>query len=262
MEDTFLDAHPASAERDDQESAQATPGRSPMYLAIFSDLKRQIENGSLSAGDLVPGEQELCDLYNVSRVTTRRALNELAASGLVVRQRGRGTQVLSAARSLPYRADIDDLINSVRHLGRTTTVKTLEYTRVAAGADAARALRLSPREKVRRCVRLRSLGKANMAQFTFIMPMDVSDRLPNLEHDPQPVLLALLEQQLDVTSANQVVTACAATEDQARWLQVLPGSALIEARRVIYGAQDRPILFVQANFRPQFFQFEMNATAP
>jgi GntR family transcriptional repressor for pyruvate dehydrogenase complex len=61
------------------------------------DLERLILDGSLSAGDRLPSERELCELLGVSRVSVRQALHELEARGLIDRRRGRGTTVLSAA---------------------------------------------------------------------------------------------------------------------------------------------------------------------
>lgn len=67
--------------------------QSPLYHQIFLILKHRILEGELAAGDGVPGEQELAQIHGVSRITAKRALDELAAAGLVVRERGRGTSV-------------------------------------------------------------------------------------------------------------------------------------------------------------------------
>ena len=69
-------------------------GRVPLYHQIFLTLKNRIYSGMLGPGDPVPGEQELCGEFGVSRITAKRALNELADAGLVVRERGRGTRVV------------------------------------------------------------------------------------------------------------------------------------------------------------------------
>ena len=104
----------------------------PLYQQIFVILQNKIQSGELVPGDAVAGEQELCAEFGVSRITARRALNELAERGLVERQRGRGTRVL-ASPAQPVRASIDGLLENVGHIGRTTTVQVLRNGAVPAG---------------------------------------------------------------------------------------------------------------------------------
>src|SRR4051812_789136 len=65
----------------------------PIFRQIAEQLRKQIENGELHFGDVIPGERELAQAWNVSRMTLRAAIDELVDEGLVVRQRGRGTVV-------------------------------------------------------------------------------------------------------------------------------------------------------------------------
>lgn len=221
------------------------------------DLRRQISNGTLGPGDLVPGEQDLCDRYKVSRVTSRRALNELAASGLVVRQRGRGTQVLSAAKAAPLRIEIEDLMDCIEELARCTTVQTVISERVSAGPDAARALELSPREKIRRIVRVRSLGNAKMAHFDIAMPMTIAQLLSDFDHSDRPVLSDLMGAGLKVVAAHQIITAASATPGLAQVLGVPEDTALIQEKRTVFAEGNRPVLSYDTYYRPEYYQFEL-----
>ncbi|WP_264229973.1 GntR family transcriptional regulator [Acholeplasma laidlawii] len=49
----------------------------PIYIKIQNDLKKEMDDGILKNGDLVPSENELKDKYNVTRMTVRQALNNL-----------------------------------------------------------------------------------------------------------------------------------------------------------------------------------------
>ncbi len=70
----------------------------PLHVRVKQDLARQIEEGTLQPGDLVPSERELCAHYGVSSITVRRALSDLAAEGRLMRQVGVGTFITSARR--------------------------------------------------------------------------------------------------------------------------------------------------------------------
>ncbi|MHC5248774.1 GntR family transcriptional regulator [Enterococcus sp. LJL90] len=65
----------------------------PLYQTILNDLKEKILSGTLQPGSQVPTEKELSDSYQVSRITSKRALTELEQLGLIERTRGKGSFV-------------------------------------------------------------------------------------------------------------------------------------------------------------------------
>lgn len=64
------------------------------FKTILTELQMKIISGQWSEGFKMPTEMELCAQYGVSRVTIRRALEELVAHGYITRTRGRGSFVL------------------------------------------------------------------------------------------------------------------------------------------------------------------------
>ncbi len=64
-----------------------------LYEEIYMQLAEEIRSGRRAPGDRVETERELAEKHNVSRITSKRALNMLAEEGLVVRRRGLGTFV-------------------------------------------------------------------------------------------------------------------------------------------------------------------------
>ena len=63
----------------------------PYYIQLIEILKEKVQTGTWSPGDQIPGEQELCKLYGVSRPVVRQALGELELDGVISRRKGRGT---------------------------------------------------------------------------------------------------------------------------------------------------------------------------
>lgn len=63
------------------------------YKKIYEDLYYAIKSGKYAKGDILPKEEELCEQYNVSRITAKHALNLLKEKGLVKRKRRLGTVV-------------------------------------------------------------------------------------------------------------------------------------------------------------------------
>lgn len=70
-------------------------GNIPLYQHIVMDLKAKIESGELKSGDQLPTEAEISKQYNVSRITSKRALTELENANLIYRIQGKGSFVNS-----------------------------------------------------------------------------------------------------------------------------------------------------------------------
>lgn len=65
----------------------------PLYVQIEERLRGELREGELTPGDRLPPEVKLAEKLGVSRATVRRALEDLEATGLVERRRGRGTVI-------------------------------------------------------------------------------------------------------------------------------------------------------------------------
>jgi len=65
----------------------------PLYIQIRDAVKEQIRQGELRAGDKIPSEVMLQKTFNVSRVTVRKAVEELVRDNYLIKLQGRGTYV-------------------------------------------------------------------------------------------------------------------------------------------------------------------------
>ena len=71
----------------------AAPKNAPLYQQIYDEIKDAIEKGAYKPKERIPSELELAEQYEVSRITVRRAVEELCSDGYLVKQQGRGTFV-------------------------------------------------------------------------------------------------------------------------------------------------------------------------
>ena len=62
----------------------------PLYHQLAIILEKQIENGTFNRGDFIPSVRKLCQRYEISDITARRAILELTKKGLVSRSAGKG----------------------------------------------------------------------------------------------------------------------------------------------------------------------------
>lgn len=65
----------------------------PLYQQLMEDIKTSLAEGKYMPDEKIPSEPELSELYHVSRITVRRAIEELCTEGYLVKKQGKGTYV-------------------------------------------------------------------------------------------------------------------------------------------------------------------------
>ena len=68
--------------------------KTPRYMTIAQDIIELIQNGTLHSGDQLMTELQLCERYQVSRMTANKALSTLVTQGYISRTAGKGSFVL------------------------------------------------------------------------------------------------------------------------------------------------------------------------
>lgn len=230
----------------------------PLYQQLFVLLRNQIHEGALSPGEKIMGELDLCKTYDVSRITAKRALDELAESGLVTRQRGRGTQVSDKIPPSPMKASIDGLLETVGQMGQRTSVKVLFHGLVSAPPEIRSSLRLPDGSRTLRALRLRYLGDQTMSYLETWVPEDIGTLLEGKDTSRTPLLLLLEQAGVPVSEATQTITATLADATSAAALDIPAGAPLIDTRRTVFDTSGRPVEFVRVLYRPELYQYEVS----
>jgi GntR family transcriptional regulator/GntR family frlABCD operon transcriptional regulator len=77
-----------------------TPKTIPQYRKLFEILRKHILDGVYKEGDLLPSENELCQLYGMTRPTVRQSLSTLANDGYIRKHQGKGSIVHNLPREI------------------------------------------------------------------------------------------------------------------------------------------------------------------
>jgi GntR family transcriptional regulator len=232
----------------------------PLYHQVFNVLRDRIRSGAEEPGAVLPGEQELTQLLGVSRITVKRALNELAAAGLVSRHRGRGT-VVTYNPSLPVvKGSFENLLTNLRIMGLTTEVSLLEARMTTATSDVAEALGLPLGASVQRAVRVRRIEGQAFSHLLTHVPGDIAARFSASQLSTTPLLRLLEAAGFAAVEAEQWMTAAAADQELSQALGMGPGAPLMRIVRVMRDANGRAIEMLTAHYRPERFQHHMRLT--
>ncbi|MEO0981058.1 MAG: GntR family transcriptional regulator [Pseudomonadota bacterium] len=230
----------------------------PLYQQIYALLRDRIVSGEITANQRLPAEQELIQMLGVSRITVKRALNELATSGLVRRQRGRGTVVTFDAAAPMVKGSFENLIDGLTRMDVDTQVQLLDCSITRPSEEVADTLELAKGQKVQRVVRLRRLEGEPFSYLVTYIPEDVAAGYDDADLATES-LIALLERAGHAPrSADQTITAGAAEPAVAAMLNVAPGSPLLRIHRIMRDAGGRPVQDITAHYRSDRFQYQMS----
>jgi GntR family transcriptional regulator len=149
----------------------------PLYSQLVSIVKRNISAGTLSAGDLLPSEAELCKTFDISRSTVRQAIGALESEGLVVRKQGRGTFV-AQPKVRRKTENIYSFTAEIRSMGMEPSSKLMDFEVIDPTPDIVKVLELSaPDAKVYRFTRIRRVNGEPLILETSFYPQFIYPKL-------------------------------------------------------------------------------------
>ena len=76
------------------------PKSIPQHRRLYEILRKHIQDGVYKEGDLLPSENELCQLYGMTRPTVRQSLSNLANDGYIRKHQGKGSIVHHPQREI------------------------------------------------------------------------------------------------------------------------------------------------------------------
>lgn len=144
---------------------------SPLYMQIARKLTDDVRNGLYRVDQALPSERLLSELLDVSRVTARKAIDQLVEQGLVVRRRGSGNYI--APRIEQPLSNLSSFSEQLLQRGYRPGSRWLKRSLVVASADEQLSLGLSPNSKVARLERLRLADDVVMAYEVSVLPYSV-----------------------------------------------------------------------------------------
>ena len=139
------------------------------YEAIAAKLRKDIMSGKYSAGQQLPLEKEMCAQYDVSRITIKRAMDQLVKQGLVVKRRGSGTFVKSLDDTDVKELGMANQFNgfTATFKGRKVNTKVLRFDIIHPTSEVANKLQMSTDDFIYYVVRVRSLeGEPIVIEYT------------------------------------------------------------------------------------------------
>lgn len=230
----------------------------PLYHQIFLTLRDEILRGLRREGALLPTEHELSSTFGVSRITARRALDELADSGLVERRRRVGTRVIYRSSMRPLDANLEHTVESLLAFGRDTEVRVISIGKEAADAEAATALGIVEGTGVLRGIRLRYLHGEPLGQILSDVPCEFAEGITEEALAQTPMLALLRERGHRILGGRQTISALAADPLLAARLEIEPRAPVLRIERVVTGVGGVAVLRTVATYRADRYRITLD----
>lgn len=230
----------------------------PLYHQIYLTLRNSILHGKIGADTVLPGEMDLAQLFNVSRITVKRALNELAKENFVTRHRGLGTVVTPSAKLSVIRGSLETLIESLRLMGDQSNIELLDVAVVIPSSAVAELLELKHKEKVQRAVRKRNIEGSPFSYLISYVPLKLARTYSDDELASMPLLSLLERAGANIDEADQWITAVPADPTVANVLGVELGSPLLKIERLMRDTSGWPVELLHSFYRPDRFIYHIN----
>lgn len=228
------------------------------YELLITDIKNRISSGLWSGGMLMPTESELCVMYDVSRITVRRALDELERDGMVRRIQGKGTFI--NATKMHSGASPKGFTQNMEEQGVTVTSRLLLEELVPATEDVRQKLLLHDDQSlVWHFTRLRLAGERPIAIMDTYVEKRLGDTMRTYDLTVES-FYNLYQKIYGMAVADTVgsVTAINPNDRICELLQVPCGSAHIWYKSVGYLENDAPVQVDYSVFNSELYEFSIN----
>ncbi len=210
----------------------------PLYIQIAGDIKSKIEHGELLANTRIPTEVELSGVYQVSRITVRKALEILVEEGILVRRQRIGTFVSDKKISRNLNSYMG-FSQSCELEGNKPGTRFLSAELVKAKAFDIENLKLEEEDKVIRIRRLRYCNDIPVVleethfpkKYAYLLAEDLNRSLHEILH----------EHGVIARNCSKIIGVCYATREEAEYLKIKEHDALILSKDTSYDMAGEPI---------------------
>ncbi|MCY0901486.1 MAG: GntR family transcriptional regulator [Firmicutes bacterium] len=229
----------------------------PLYLQLKSLLLEKIEAGEWAPGAMIPTELELTEAHGISRTTVRQAIQDLVASGILIRQQGRGTFVaakhMSNSTSMLY-----GFLEELQLTGRELTMAEQSATTIPCPIEPGLILHLAPGSPVLR------IRRRVMEDGIIIYADDcyIPDDLVRPHGIPESRITERVYQTLEahgivISSGDQTISAEVATAEEAAAFACSPGDPLLRIDRITRDGSGSPIEYTIARYRADAYAYKV-----
>ncbi|MCM0646910.1 GntR family transcriptional regulator [Clostridium swellfunianum] len=228
--------------------------KTPKYQQIIQYIIDKIEKKEFKEGQKLPTEEELCSYFNVSRISVRKAYDELMHQGYIIRKHGKGSYVNTSLMVMQLNS-LQGFTEEMRSRGIRVTSKVLKFELVNAEQEVSNKLQIEKNSKVYAIERLRYTDNEPMAIETVFIPYFYCPDLEN--HNLTNSLYEILQNYYKISpvKASQSIEADLANKREHEILNIKLKAPILKIERISYLNNNTPMEYVTSLYRGDKYKF-------
>lgn len=208
-----------------------------LYVQIKEEIRRKILSHEMPEGSKIPSEKELSEQYGVSRITVKKALDELQAESLLTRKQGRGTFV--KGRSIGQElSKFYSFSEQLGRLGIKETVKLIQFQEIIPSLLIRNGLKLEADERVFWVKRIRYMDQKAYTIENSYIPVKFVPELTGELIQNNGLYKSLKMFQIFPQRAIETFSAVNISKEEAHEMNLRLNDAAISLIRITYSGSD------------------------
>lgn len=242
------------------DAAYPTPQRKQVAWQAVQTLLEMLERPEFGPTERIPAERDLAEHLGISRMTLRKALQTLIERGILERRGNRGTFVTAPGVERPLNTVArKGIAQVVEQAGARPGSKLLYFEQTKASSRVAKLLKIGEGDALLTIRRLRTVDQKPFCIETSYIP---AARTPDLVagdliEGASLYALLLARYQIEIESDEGTLSIAHINDQEARLLEVEPGTAALVYRGVIYDTQGQPLEYLVSINHPQRVVFKL-----
>ncbi len=227
----------------------------PLHHQLYLYIKNLIETGEYKEGESLPSENEMIKLYEISRITIRRAIADLQHDNLVLKRRGSGTVVqhIKKERAL---SQFSSFSGDAKVKGDKPGSIILKIKKMEAGVKVGEKLNIASKSLVYFIKRLRLLNGRLIALHETYVRSDLGFTIKSSDFDTNTSLYEfLIEQGIKLGSADETIEAKMSSNEVKRDLFLEESQPVIYKERVTFNQEGTPIEFSENTYVSDSYKY-------
>lgn len=230
------------------------------YQQLFRQIEGDIQQEHYQVGDFLPSEHELCQLYQVSRDTVRKALSLLQEEGLIKKIRGQGSQVVHEEQIDFPVSSLTSYQELVQQLGIQSKTNVVSLEQIMVDEKLAQLTEFPPYRILWRITRQRIVD-----DIASVLDIDYLDKglIPEMTREiAKQSIYNHLENQLklDIAYAKKEITISHVTDHDKILLDIGKDQHVVSVKSQVYLANGQQFQFTESRHKLEKFRFVDFAT--
>lgn len=228
-----------------------------VFQEVAAQIQEKVNKGIYVSAQRLPSEYDLAKEFNVSRLTVRKAIDELISRNILVKQKGKGTYVMTQQKIQSGRAGLQGFTEAAKAYGKMSKTEVIQLEKLCASElteKVGQLLELRKQELVYHLVRVRSLDDEPMTVEEVYIRAAYLPKVTKKQMEGS--LFKLIEEQIEIAYSHQEVEAILVPEKVSPLLKVSMGEPVLKVNSITYSMTATPILYDRSYYRADKYTFK------